>query len=135
MQAWQSDALVFFGASGDLAHKQIFPALYAMTKRGALNVPVVGAAHSDWNLEQLRNRARDSIEHTPMVSTTGMRSTNSCRGWSMLTVTTRTRDTFARLKVALGKVHHPAHYLAIPPSLFADVIQQLGPPAWPMVRA
>ena len=60
-----SDALVFFGASGDLAHKQIFPALYAMTKRSVLNVPVVGVAHSDWDLEQLRNRARDSIEHTP----------------------------------------------------------------------
>ncbi len=58
-----SDALVFFGATGDLAYKQIFPALYALTKRGALNVPVVGVAHSGWTLEQLQARAKDSLEH------------------------------------------------------------------------
>jgi glucose-6-phosphate 1-dehydrogenase len=57
-----SDALVVFGATGDLAHKQIFPALYSMTKRGVLNVPVVGVAHSGWNSAQLRERAKDSIE-------------------------------------------------------------------------
>jgi glucose-6-phosphate 1-dehydrogenase len=121
-----SDALVFFGASGDLAHKQIFPALYAMTKRGALNVPVVGVAHSGWGLEQLRNRARDSIEH-------GSGGIDDHRSFNQLLSRLRyvdgdyeDTDTFARLKVALGKVLHPAHYLAIPPSLFADVIEQLG---------
>jgi glucose-6-phosphate 1-dehydrogenase len=121
-----SDALVFFGASGDLAHKQIFPALYAMTKRGVLNVPVVGVAHSDWDLAQLRNRARDSIEHAS-------RGIDDRRAFNQLLSRLqyvdgdyRDADTFARLKVALGKGVHPAHYLAIPPGLFADVIQQLG---------
>jgi glucose-6-phosphate 1-dehydrogenase len=121
-----SDALVFFGASGDLAHKQIFPALYAMTKRGALNVPVVGVAYSGWDLEQLRNRARDSIEH-------GSGGIDDSHAFNQLLSRLRYVDgdykdsaTFARLKVALGKVRHPAHYLAIPPSLFGDVIQQLG---------
>ena len=56
-----SDALVFFGATGDLAHKKIFPALQAMIKRGNLNVPVIGVAKAGWNIEQLRDRARDGI--------------------------------------------------------------------------
>ena len=117
---------MFFGASGDLAHKQIFPALYAMTKRGALDVPVVGAAHSDWNLEQLRNRARDSIEHTPDGIDDRHAFNQLLSRLEYVDGDYKDADTFARLKVALGKVHHPAHYLAIPPSLFADVIQQLG---------
>lgn len=121
-----SDALAFFGASGDLAHKQIFPALYAMTKRGVLNVPVVGVADSDWDLEQLRNRARDSIEHAPG-------GIDDRRAFNQLLSRLEYVDgdykdggTFARLKVSLGRASHPAHYLAIPPALFADVIQQLG---------
>jgi len=63
--AGRSDALVLFGASGDLAHKQIFPALYAMTKRGVLNVPVIGVACSNWNLEHLHARVRDSVAQAP----------------------------------------------------------------------
>ena len=59
----QCDALVFFGATGDLAYKKIFPSLQAMIKRGTLNVPIIGVAKSGWNLEQLRERARDSLEH------------------------------------------------------------------------
>jgi glucose-6-phosphate 1-dehydrogenase len=61
MNGLHSDALVFFGATGDLAYKKIFPALHAMLKRGHLNVPVIGVARSDWNLDQLRARARDNI--------------------------------------------------------------------------
>ena len=57
-----SDALVFFGATGDLAYKKIFPALQAMTRRGTLDVPVIGVAKADWTLDQLRARARDSVE-------------------------------------------------------------------------
>jgi glucose-6-phosphate 1-dehydrogenase len=121
-----SDSLVFFGASGDLAHKQIFPALYAMTKRGVLNVPVVGVAYSGWDLEQLRNRARESIEHASG-------GVNDRRAFNQLLSSLQYVDgdyrdagTFTRLKAALGKAPHPAHYLAIPPALFADVIQQLG---------
>src|ERR1700735_1831980 len=62
MSNQHSDALVFFGATGDLAYKKIFPALQAMVKRGNLNVPVVGVAKAGWNLEQLRARAKDSLE-------------------------------------------------------------------------
>jgi glucose-6-phosphate 1-dehydrogenase len=121
-----SDALVFFGASGDLAHQQIFPALYAMTKRGALNVPVVGVAHSGWDVEQLRRRAKDSIEHTS-VGIDDRRAFNHLMS-RLLYVDGdyKVADTFTRLKAALAKTSHPAHYLAIPPALFADVIQQLG---------
>jgi glucose-6-phosphate 1-dehydrogenase len=121
-----SDALVFFGASGDLAHKQIFPALFAMTKRGALNVPVVGVAHSGWDLDQLRNRARDSIEHAP-GGIDDRRAFHQLMS-RLLYVDGDYKDagTFTQLKSALDKAPHPAHYLAIPPALFADVIQQLG---------
>jgi glucose-6-phosphate 1-dehydrogenase len=121
-----SGALVFFGASEDLAHQQIFPALYAMTKRSVLNVPVVGVAHSDWDLEQLRNRARDSIEHAPG-------GIDDRRAFNQLMSRLQYVDgdykdfgTFTKVTVALRKAPHPAHYLAIPPDLFADVIQQLG---------
>jgi glucose-6-phosphate 1-dehydrogenase len=121
-----SDALVFFGASGDLAHKQIFPALYSMTKRGVLNVPVVGVAHSGWDLEQLRNRARDSIEHAAGGIDDRRAFNQLLSNLEYVDGDYKDGDTFTRLKVALGKVAHAAHYLAIPPALFADVIQQLG---------
>ena len=121
-----SDALVFFGASGDLAYQQIFPALYAMTKRGALQVPVVGVAQSDWDLEQLRNRARDSIEHAPG-------GIDDRRAFSQLLSRLQYVDgdyqdahTFEMLRSVLGTATRPAHYLAIPPALFGVVIQQLG---------
>ena len=107
------DALVLFGATGNLARKQIFSALYAMTKRGALNVPVVGVAYSGWSLEQLRNLARESIAH----STGGI---DDRRALSALLSRLRhvdgdykDSDTFAALKEALGKASRPAHYLAI----------------------
>ncbi|MGH9539822.1 MAG: glucose-6-phosphate dehydrogenase, partial [Terriglobales bacterium] len=58
-----SDALVFFGATGDLAHKKIFPALQSLAKRGRLDIPVIGVAKSGWNLDQLKQRAKDSVEH------------------------------------------------------------------------
>src|SRR5579863_9741078 len=64
MAALKSDALVIFGVTGDLAHKMIFPALYAMVKRGALNVPVIGVAFPNWSLERLHRRATDSIERS-----------------------------------------------------------------------
>ncbi|HEY6470683.1 MAG TPA: glucose-6-phosphate dehydrogenase [Candidatus Dormibacteraeota bacterium] len=121
-----SDALVFFGASGDLAHKQIFPALYAMTKRGVLNVPVVGVAHSGWTLEQLRSRARDSIEHSAAGIDDRGAFNRLLSRLRYIDGDYTDADTFARLKVELGKAAHPAHYLAIPPALFAEVIKQLG---------
>ncbi|MDQ2960324.1 MAG: glucose-6-phosphate dehydrogenase [Candidatus Dormibacteraeota bacterium] len=121
-----SDALVFFGASGDLAYQQIFPALYAMTKRGVLDVPVIGVAHSNWSVADLRKRAKDSIKQ----ANGGI---DDRRALDTLVSRLRyvdgdyaDRDTFTRLKSALGAARHPAHYLAIPPSLFGDVIRQLG---------
>jgi glucose-6-phosphate 1-dehydrogenase len=120
------DALVLFGATGDLAHKQTFPALYAMTKRGALDVPVVGVAHSGWSLDQLRDRAKDSI-------TQSAGGIDDRRALGALLSRLRyvdgdykDPDTFAALKDALGTALRPAHYLAIPPLLFATVIKELG---------
>jgi glucose-6-phosphate 1-dehydrogenase len=117
--------LVLFGVTGDLAHKMIFPALYALTKRGALKVPVIGVASSKWNLAQLRSRATDSIRAGGRVSDRP----------ALQRLLSRLRyvegdyndpDTFKSLKLALGDARHPAFYLAIPPALFATVITGLG---------
>ncbi len=121
-----SDALVFFGATGDLARKQIFPALYAMSKRGALNVPVVGVAHSGWTVDQLRDRATKSIAH----SDGGIDDRRVLKGLlSRLRYVDgdyKDSQTFVALKQALGEATRPAHYLAIPPALFGTVIKELG---------
>jgi glucose-6-phosphate 1-dehydrogenase len=121
-----SDALVFFGATGDLAHKKIFPALYRMVKRDALTVPVVGVAFSHWDLPRLREHARDSIAHADG----GIDDPAALdRLLSLLQYVDGDYGdpaTFAVLKDALTGADHPAHYLAIPPSLFATVITGLG---------
>jgi glucose-6-phosphate 1-dehydrogenase len=120
------DALVFFGATGNLARKQIFSALYAMTKRGVLNVPVVGVAHSGWNLEQLRNLAKDSIAHGAGGIDDRRALGDLLSRLGYVDGDYKDSDTFAALKEALGKASRPAHYLAIPPLLFATVIKELG---------
>src|SRR5450756_235675 len=121
-----SDALVFFGATGDLAHKKIFPALYRMVKRGALAVPVVGVAFSQWDLPRLRDHARDSIAHADG----GVDDPDALdRFLSLLNYIDGDYGdpaTFAALRDALAGARRPAHYLAIPPSLFATVIAGLG---------
>ena len=120
-----SDALVIFGVTGDLVHKMIFPALYAMVKRGSLNVPVVGVAAPQWSLAQLRKRARDSIEQAGKLDDPDSLD----RLLSMLHYVAGDYNdlaTFDSLKQALGSARRPAHYLAIPPALFAAVIQGLG---------
>ena len=121
----RSDALVLFGVTGDLAYRRIFPALYAMAKRGALRVPVIGVASSRWTLPELRRRATDSIEHAGGI--------DDRRSLRLLLSLLRyvpgdygDRDTFTALGTALGRARRPAHYLAIPPSLFATVIRGLG---------
>jgi glucose-6-phosphate 1-dehydrogenase len=121
----RSDALVLFGVTGDLAHKMIFPALYAMAKRGVLNVPVVGVAYSTWTLAQLRKQATDSIKQFGRI--------DDQRALRHLLSLLRYVDgdyndpgTFKALKEALGDARRPAHYLAIPPALFATVIKGLG---------
>jgi len=121
----QSDALVFFGATGDLAYKKIFPTLQSMVRRGTLDVPVIGVAKSGWTVDQLRDRARKSIqEHGGGVDETAFQKL--CSLLSYLDGDYADPATFAKLKKALGKAAHPTHYLAIPPSLFATVIEQLG---------
>jgi glucose-6-phosphate 1-dehydrogenase len=118
-----SDALVFFGATGDLAYKKIFPALQSMVKRGTLSVPVIGVAKAGWNLDQLKARAQESLrEHGGLDEPT----------WEKLSSLLRYVDgdysdpaTFAAVKTALAGAEHPAHYLAIPPSLFKEVVDQL----------
>jgi glucose-6-phosphate 1-dehydrogenase len=120
------DALVFFGATGDLARKQIFPALYAMTKRGVLNVPVVGVAHSGWGLDQLRARAKDSILHSVGGGDDRRALSHLLSRLRYVDGDYKDSDTFAALKQALGGASRPAHYLAIPPLLFATVIKELG---------
>jgi glucose-6-phosphate 1-dehydrogenase len=120
----QSDALVFFGATGDLAYKKIFPSLQAMVKRGHLDVPVIGVAKAGWNLDQLKDRAKDSLEkHGGGVDP---------QAWEKLSSLLRYVDgdyaddsTFAAVRKELGSAQHPAHYLAIPPSLFEKVVEQL----------
>jgi glucose-6-phosphate 1-dehydrogenase len=118
-----SDALVFFGATGDLAYKKIFPALQAMVKRGTLTVPVIGVAKAGWDLDQLKARAQDSLrEHGGLDPA----------AWEKLSALLHYVDgdysdsaTFAAVKTALAGAQHPAHYLAIPPSLFEEVVDQL----------
>ncbi len=121
----QSDALVLFGVTGDLAHKMIFPALYALTKRGVLTVPVIGVAAPAWSLAQLYPRIQDSIEQSG-----GIDNPESFAHFLSLFqyVSGDYNDPaiFMAIKKALGNAQRPAHYLAIPPALFATVIQGLG---------
>jgi glucose-6-phosphate 1-dehydrogenase len=119
-----SDALVFFGATGDLAYKKIFPALQAMARRGHLNVPVIGVAKAGWNLEQLRARARDSVEKHGGLEPAAFATLSGLLRY----VDGDYKDpaTFAALRKELGPARHPVHYLAIPPALFGLVVEQLG---------
>jgi glucose-6-phosphate 1-dehydrogenase len=120
-----SDALVFFGATGDLAYKKIFPSLQAMVKRGRLNVPVIGVAKAGWGLEQLVARARDSLDqHGGGVDPVA---------FAKLSALLRYVDgdyndpaTFTAIRRELGSAQQPAHYLAIPPILFGKVVEQLA---------
>ena len=123
MDNTHSDALVFFGATGDLAYKQIFPALQSMVKQGKLAVPVIGVAKAGWNLDQLKERAKDSLEKHGGVDE---------EAWGKLQGLLRYVDgdyadaaTFQAVRNALGDAKNPAHYLAIPPSLFGKVVEQL----------
>jgi glucose-6-phosphate 1-dehydrogenase len=120
----RSDALVFFGATGDLAYKQIFPALQDMIRRGRLDVPILGVARSGWSVEQLRCRARESLEEHGGVDEAAFAKLAALLRY----VGGDYQDpaTFARLRQALGSASRPLHYLAIPPSLFARVVEGLA---------
>lgn len=121
----RSDTLVLFGVTGDLAHKMIFPALYAMAKRGTLEVPVIGVAFPDWSLDRLRRRVKDSVRRAGRIDDT--RALEHLLS-SLRYVSGDYNDpgTFAAIKKALARARRPTHYLAIPPSLFATVIKGLG---------
>jgi glucose-6-phosphate 1-dehydrogenase len=124
MSSLESDAFVFFGATGDLAFKKIFPALYALVQRGGLEIPIIGMARAGWSLERLKERARESLEHAGNFEP---------EGFAKLAAQLRYVDgdyadpaTYQMLRKELGLARRPIHYLAIPPSLFASVVQGLA---------
>ena len=119
-----SDALVFFGATGDLAYKKIFPSLQAMLKRGHLNVPVIGVAKAGWNLDQLKARARDSLEKHGGLDPAAFEKLSGLLRY--VDGDYGDAATFQAIRKELGTAQRPAHYLAIPPSLFGLVVQQLS---------
>ena len=123
MNKVESDAFVFFGATGDLAYKKIFPALYAMVRRAGFHIPIIGMARAGWNLDKLTERARDSVQQS---------GDYDAQVFAKLAALLRYVDgdyadpeTFSKLKSALGAAKSPIHYLAIPPSMFATVVQGL----------
>ena len=118
------DALVLFGATGDLAHRKIFPSLQAMVRHGHLDVPVIGVAKAGWTLDELRARARDSVARHGGLDPPA---------FAKLSALLRYVDgdyaeaaTFQALRRELGEARHPAHYLAIPPAVFGTVVEQLA---------
>jgi glucose-6-phosphate 1-dehydrogenase len=124
MTAPRSDALVFFGATGDLAFKKIFPALQAMARRGHLDVPVIGVAKSGWSLEQMRARARDSVtQHGGLDEEAFPKLVSRLR---YVDGDYHDPSTYTALRAALGDARRPAHYLAIPPSMFPTVVDGLA---------
>ncbi len=119
-----SDALVFFGATGDLAYKKIFPSLQAMIRRGSLSVPVIGVARAGWTLDQFKARARDSVEKHGGIDPAAF--AKLCTLLRYVDGDYQDPATFAALRKELGSAKHPAHYFAIPPALFGVVVEQLG---------
>jgi glucose-6-phosphate 1-dehydrogenase len=119
-----ADAFVFFGATGDLAYQQVFPALQALTRRGHLDMPIIGVAKPEWTVEQLRNRARDSVTAHGGLDVTVF-STFASR-LAYVAGDYQDAGTFERLRQALGSATRPVFYLAIPPSLFGPVAMGLG---------
>ena len=124
MSTEQSDALVFFGATGDLAFKQIFPALLALVERHGLNIPVVGVAKAGWNLDQFKQRAQDSIKAHGAFNQASFEKLLSLLKY--VDGDYRDPKTFDDLRKALGDAKRPLHYLAIPPSFFETVVEGLA---------
>src|SRR5271155_4663329 len=124
MSPAHSDALVFFGATGDLAYKKIFPSLQAMLKRGNLDVPVIGVAKAVWNLDQLRARAKDSLEKHGGLDPAAFEKLSGLLRY--VDGDYNDAATFQAIRKELGSAQRPAHYLAIPPLLFGVVVEQLA---------
>ncbi|MCK9516078.1 MAG: glucose-6-phosphate dehydrogenase [Ottowia sp.] len=119
-----SDAFVFFGATGDLAQKKIFPALQALSRSGRLDVPVFGVARSDWSREQFCTHARQSIEHFGTLDPDAF--ARLCQHMHYVRGDYADAAVYGNLRKALGSARHPLHYLAIPPSMFGTVVQGLS---------
>jgi len=124
MNEEHSDALVFFGATGDLAYKKIFPSLQAMLKRGHLDVPVIGVAKAGWNLDQLKARAKESLEKHGGLDQAAFEKLSGLLRY--VDGDYQDATTFQAIRGELGPARRPAHYLAIPPVLFGTVVEQLG---------
>jgi glucose-6-phosphate 1-dehydrogenase len=123
MANMESDAFVFFGATGDLAYKKIFPALYAMVHRGGFHIPIIGMARAGWSLEKIRERARDSVRQAGDLDEASFAKLAALL--SYVDGDYADPETFAKLRKALGPAKHPIHYLAIPPSMFGVAVQGL----------
>jgi glucose-6-phosphate 1-dehydrogenase len=119
-----SDALVFFGATGDLAYKQVFPALQSMVRHGHLDMPVIGVAKAGWSLDQLKARALDSIKKHGDLDTDAFARLSSRLQY--IDGDYRDQSTYEGLRHALGDAQRPLHYLAIPPSMFETVAEGLA---------
>jgi glucose-6-phosphate 1-dehydrogenase len=124
MSNTHSDTLVFFGATGDLAYKKIFPALQAMVKRGTLNVPVIGVAKEDWTLDRLKARAKDSLEHHGGVDAAAF--DKLCGLLRYVSGDYNDPAVFQALSREIASATLPAFYLAIPPAAFSTVVEQLS---------
>jgi glucose-6-phosphate 1-dehydrogenase len=124
MAALNSDALVFFGATGDLAYKQIFPALQAMIRHGHLDVPIIGVAKSGWDIEKFKERARDSLKKHGGVNAKAF--AKLCSLLQYIDGDYHDDATYEMLRKALRNTKRPLHYLAIPPSMFATVVEGLA---------
>ena len=124
MRGTRSDALVFFGATGDLARKKVYPALLALTRHGRLDMPVIGFAYSHWTIDLLRNRIRDELRQHAGYDPAALETLLARLAY--IDGDYRDPRTFVALREALGGATHPLHYLAIPPQAFATVAEGLG---------
>jgi glucose-6-phosphate 1-dehydrogenase len=124
MPNFQSDALVFFGATGDLAYKQIFPSLQGLIRDEGLNVPIIGVAKSGWSIDQLRARAKDSLEQHGGIDQAAFKKLTELLHY--VDGDYSDAATFTKVRKELGNAKQPLHYLAIPPSLFGTVAQGLA---------
>jgi glucose-6-phosphate 1-dehydrogenase len=124
MNPTQSDALVLFGASGDLAHKKIFPALYAMFRRGRLNIPIVGVARSQWSIDDFKAHVLDAIG--PTQSSDRQTAQHFTDLLKYVEGDYNNTETFKTIHTVLGSSRRPLFYLAIPPSMFPTVVESLG---------
>jgi glucose-6-phosphate 1-dehydrogenase len=119
-----SDSLVFFGITGDLAYKQIFPALYAMVKRGHLDMPIIGVAGRPWSDQQLRDHVHDSLKEHGDVDETAFTKLSAMIHY--ISGNYNDEATYSKIRSALGNAQRPLYYLAIPPSMFGPVVEGLA---------